>query len=92
MSVDKEVMSLVAQLAGLVGEFRAAGAEAKDLMIATTAIAESAHATSAQNAVVLRTIVELVTGQDERCREHRGLTEALEQRVERLERSTFPLG
>ena len=85
MSADIEAMFLVAQLAGLVGEFRAASAEAKDLVIAATAIAESAQATAKQNEIVFRTILDLAKVQDERCREHRGLTESLERRIERLE-------
>jgi hypothetical protein len=85
MSTEIEAFSLVAQLAALVGEFRAASAEAKDLVIAATAIAESAQATAKQNEIVFRTVLDLAKAQDERCREHRGLTEALERRVARLE-------
>jgi hypothetical protein len=91
MSTETEAFSLVAQLAALVGEFRAASAEAKDLVIAATAIAESAQATAKQNEIVFRTVLDLAKAQDERCREHRGLTEALGKRIERLERTAFPL-
>lgn len=82
---ESEAFSLVAQLAALVGEFRAASQEAKDLVIAATAIAESARATAAQNEIVFRTILDLAKVQDERCREHRQITEAFGKRLERLE-------